>query len=64
MKIFIVDDGPEITSLYRKALDGGEISVDTYNDPSQPYQISKIQYYDISLIIVRIPGMGGFDLYK
>jgi hypothetical protein len=41
MKIFIVDDGPEITSLYRKALDGGEISVDTYNDPSQPYQISK-----------------------
>ena len=36
MKLLVVDDDPDITSLYKDALEGeGGFNVDTYNDPSQ-----------------------------
>jgi DNA-binding NtrC family response regulator len=65
MKVLVVDDDPDITSLYKDALEGeGGFSVDTYNDPSQALSNFKPRYYDISLIDVKMPGMDGFDLYK
>jgi CheY-like chemotaxis protein len=65
MKVLVVDDDPDITSLYKDALEGeGGFNVDTYNDPSQALSEFKPHYYDISLIDVRMPGMDGFDLYK
>jgi DNA-binding response OmpR family regulator len=65
MKVLVVDDDPDITSLYKEALEReGGFNVDTYNDPSQALANFKSDYYDISLIDVKMPGMDGFDLYK
>jgi len=65
MKILVVDDDPDITSLYKAALEGQEgFKVDTYNDPSEALSNFKPHCYDISLIDVRMQGMDGFELYK
>jgi DNA-binding NtrC family response regulator len=65
MKVLVVDDDPDITSLYKDALEGeGGFNVDAYNDPNQALTNFKSRYYDISSIDVRMPDMDGFDLYK
>jgi CheY-like chemotaxis protein len=65
MKALVVDDNPDVTSLYKEALEGeGKFNVDTYNDPNQALSNFKPHYYDILLIDVRMPEMDGFDLYK
>jgi DNA-binding response OmpR family regulator len=64
MKILVVDDDPDITSLYKTALEGHEgFKVETFNDPRETLSNFKPHYYDISLIDVRMPGMNGFELY-
>jgi two-component system catabolic regulation response regulator CreB/two-component system response regulator ChvI len=65
MKALVIDDDPDITSLYKDALEQeGRFKVDAYNDPNQALSGFKPHYYDISLIDVRMPDMNGFDLYK
>lgn len=65
MKILVVDDDPDITSLYKATLEGqAGFKVDTYNDPREALSNFKPHYYNISLIDVRMSGMDGFDLYK
>lgn len=65
MKILVVDDDPDITSLCKATLGGqAGFKVDTYNDPREALSNFKSHYYNISLIDVRMPGMDGFDLYK
>lgn len=65
MKILVVDDDPDITSLYKATLEGrAGFKVDTYNDPREALSNFKPHYYNISLIDVRMQGMDGFDLYK
>ena len=64
MNVLIVDDDPDITKLYSTALEGEGFKIDTYNDPRKALSDFKPDYYDISLIDVRMPHMNGFDLYK
>ena len=62
--VLIVDDNPDITELYKAALEGEGFKIDTYNDPRKALTDFKLGYYDIALIDVRMPDMNGFDLYK
>lgn len=64
MNVLIVDDDPDITRLYRTALEGEGFKIDTYNDPRKALSDFKPDYYNVSLIDVRMPNMNGFDLYK
>jgi DNA-binding NtrC family response regulator len=65
MNILVVDDDPDITKLYKAALEEEEgFKLDTYNDPKEALSDFKPNYYDISLIDIRMPEMNGFDLYK
>ena len=65
MKIMVVDDDPDITSLYRAAFEEEEgLEINTYNDPREALSDFKPGYYDILLIDVKMPHMDGFDLYK
>ena len=65
MKILIVDDDPDTTTLYKTALEGhGGVNVETFNDPKKALSSFKSHYFDISLIDVRMPGMDGFELYN
>ncbi len=54
MNVLVVDDDPDITALYRAALqEAGEVKVDTYKDPIVALAEFKSHYYDISLIDVK-----------
>ena len=64
MNVLIVDDDPDITKLYSTALEGEGFKIDTYNGPRKALSDFKPDYYDISLLDVRMPDMNGFDLYK
>ena len=64
MNVLIVDDDPDITKLYSPALEGEGFKIDTYNNPRKALSDFKPDYYDISLLDVRMPNMNGFDLYK
>jgi DNA-binding response OmpR family regulator len=65
MNILVVDDDPDITKLYKTTLEEEEgFKVDTYNNPKEALSDFKPNYYDISLIDIRMPEMNGFDLYK
>ena len=65
MKILVVDDDPDITSLYKTALEGHEgFEVEIFNDPRKALSNFRPHYYDISLIDVRMPSMDGFELYN
>jgi DNA-binding NtrC family response regulator len=64
MNVLIVDDDPDITKLYSTALEGVGFKIDTYNDPRKALSDFKPDYYDVSLLDVRMPDMNGFELYK
>jgi DNA-binding response OmpR family regulator len=46
----VVDDEPDITSLFRKALERQGFSVDVYNDPTDSLKNFKPHYYDLIII--------------
>jgi CheY-like chemotaxis protein len=67
-RILIVDDDPDITFTFRKALEGenqnGKIffQVFTYNDPLLALAEFKINFYDLLLLAVNMPKLIGFVL--
>jgi DNA-binding NtrC family response regulator len=64
-KILIIDDDPDITALFRKALmnDGFE-DVEAANDPRLVLKNFKVGSYDLLIIDVVMPQMDGFSLYE
>jgi DNA-binding response OmpR family regulator len=68
-RILIVDDDPDITFTFKKALEeanrisGNKISfqVNTYNDPFLALSGFKPDFYDLMLIDINMPKMNGFD---
>jgi DNA-binding response OmpR family regulator len=63
-KILIVDDEPDITFIWREALQEDSCLVDTFNDPLLALSNFKVNYYDLVLLDIRMPKMDGFELYQ
>lgn len=63
-KILVVDDEPDITSLFRMALERQGHSVDVYNDPADSLKNFKPHFYDLMILDIVIPDMDGFKLYN
>jgi DNA-binding response OmpR family regulator len=63
-KILVVDDEPDITSLFRKALERQGFGVDVYNDPADSLKNFKPHFYDLIIIDIVMPEMDGFKLYN
>jgi CheY-like chemotaxis protein len=61
-KILIIDNEPDITSLFRKALEREGLSVDVYNDPMESLKNFKPNFYDLIIIDIVMPEMDGFKL--
>lgn len=59
----VVDDEPDITTVFRKALTQAGYDVDVFNDPLSALAHFKEGFYDL-LLDIRMPGMNGFQLYK
>ena len=63
-KILFVDDEPDLTSLFKMALESGGFYVDVFNDSSDVLKNFKPHFYDLVMLDIVMPKMDGFDLYK
>jgi DNA-binding response OmpR family regulator len=64
-RIFIVDDEPDLTMLFKLGLEDNGFEVDAFNDPHMALSSFKKKHsYDLALIDIRIPEMNGFELYN
>ena len=62
MKILVVDDEPDITSLFRKVLMKEGFSVDVYNNAADSFRNFKPHFYDLVILDIIMPDMDGFKL--
>jgi DNA-binding response OmpR family regulator len=63
-RIAVVDDEPDITTIFKKGLERHGFAVDTFNDPQAALASFKPSYYDLMIIDIRMPRINGFDLYR
>src|SRR5919202_5355689 len=65
-KIFIVDDEPDLTMLFKLGLEDNGFEVDAFNHPLIALNAFKERpsSYDLALIDIRMPEMNGFQLYN
>ena len=63
-KILVVDNEPDITSLFKKVLIKEGFSVDVYNDPVYSLKNFKPHFYDLVILDIVMPDMDGFKLYN
>ena len=58
-----MDDEPNITDSFSLALeDTGVFEVETYNDPAVALSNFKSNSYELVLLDIKMPKMGGFEL--
>ena len=62
--ILLVDDEPDITSLFQYYLEDSGYHVDVFNDPLKALSAFRAGLYDLALLDVRMPRMSGFELYE
>jgi DNA-binding response OmpR family regulator len=60
----VVDNEKDITIALQVGLEGGGFDVDVFNDPSLALKNFKPNFYDLVLIDIVMPDIGGFDLYE
>ena len=62
-RILVVDDEPDLTRLCSLALKYHGFNVDTFNDSEEVLSNFKPDYYDLVILDIKMPKMGGFELY-
>jgi len=60
----IVDDDPDIITVFKKALENNKYIVDAYTNPIEAISKFKTNTYDFVLLDVVMPHMDGFELYE
>jgi DNA-binding response OmpR family regulator len=60
--ILIVDDDPDVASIFSIGLEDEGFEVYTYNDPLIALSNFKPSFYDLLLIDINMPKMNGFEL--
>ena len=63
-RILVVDDEPDVGAVIKIGLEKEGFQVDVFTDPVVILGQFKPGIYDILLIDIRMPRMGGFDLYR
>ena len=62
-RILAIDDEPDLTMLYKMALEHYGFEVNTFNDPKEALSNYKPGYYDLVILDIKMPKMDGFELY-
>jgi DNA-binding response OmpR family regulator len=60
--ILIVDDDPDVASIFSIGLEDEGFEVYIYNDPLEALSNFKPSFYDLLLIDINMPKMNGFEL--
>ena len=63
-RILVVDNERDITIALQVGLEDGGFNVDTFTDPSLALKSFKPNFYDLVLIDIVMPNMGGLELYE
>jgi CheY-like chemotaxis protein/predicted transcriptional regulator len=63
-RILIIDDEEDITSALKAGLEKYGTNVDVSNNPVSTLSNYKPGYYDLVILDIRMPDMGGFELYR
>jgi CheY-like chemotaxis protein len=63
-KILLVDDDPDITIVFKLALEDAGFIVDTYQDPSVALSKFKPNSYGLVILDIKMPEMSGFELHE
>jgi len=64
VRILIVDDDHDITSLLTIGLEDSGFEVHAYNDPLEALAKFKPHFYDLLLLDINMPKMDGFELCR
>ena len=62
--ILLVDDEPDLTLSFKEGMGDAGFNVDTFNDSIYALENLKPGFYDLVVLDIVMPGMGGFDLYE
>lgn len=62
--VLLVDDEPDLTFSIKEGLEEAGFNVDIFNDSMHALENFKPDFYDLAILDIVMPGMGGFDLYK
>ena len=61
-RILVVDDDPDIGTLFKITLERVGLAVDVFNDPLMALSSYKAGIYDLLLLDIRMLGMNGLEL--
>jgi FixJ family two-component response regulator len=62
--ILIVDDDPDMTSIFSLGLQDEGFEVYAYNDPLDALSQFRPNFYDLLLVDINMPKMNGIDLSR
>jgi two-component system KDP operon response regulator KdpE len=62
--VLIVDDDPDMTSIFSLGLQDEGFEVYTYNDPLDVLSQFRPNFYDLLLVDISMPKMNGIDLSR
>jgi DNA-binding response OmpR family regulator len=60
--VLIIDDDPDVTTVFGLGLQDEGFDVYTYNDPLEALSQFRPNFYDLLLIDINMPKMNGIDL--
>jgi len=64
LKVLLVDDEEDITSVLKSGLKQHSIEVDAFNDPAEAFSQYKPSFYDLIILDIRMPNIDGFKLAR
>lgn len=62
--VLVVDDDPDMTSVFSLGLQDEGFEVYTYNDPLEVLSQFRPNFYDLLLVDINMPEMNGIDLSR